>query len=1064
MNKSLSKTTSSSYTNSAEVKEKYAESAIIRIKLESFVTYDSLEFMPGPNLNVIIGPNGTGKSTVVCAICLGMGGKPVVLGRAGSVSDFIKYGKNQATIEIELNNKKGKNYVIRRIIYRSNQSDWFIGDNQSKFKEVEELISSLNIQVANLCQFLPQEKVAEFARMNKIELLESTEKAVGGIEMAEMHNDLIEKRKLARDFEKDSIQVEESLKREEAINSRLDVQVSSFMERRQYEEKITWLKRKRACLYYKEKRDEFEKAKKDQVKISKDLNELGNIMEPLEERQKEIDKLVSKQKGALNSKMSEIQDYTRSVHTLTTKLSETSERLTDMKADYATKEKELKQRNNKIEDLKTSIDLIQNEIEESKSDLAEIQQVANRHRQEESQLRQKIEEISTEEHDLKSEFARQKNELNRLDRELEQMKNVRDEKMRKLRERANHAHAATEWLDNNRQQFKGKVFEPMVLNINMKIPQAAKYVEHLIPNRDLTSMFLFERSEDMHHFLSEVRDNRKLAVNAALIPSQPLSNFQPPRSIEQIKKFGFKSFLRETIDAPEPILVYLCMYTGMHQVPVGDDETQRNISSILPHIDDFSRIYTSSHQYSFSRSRYTQKVSSSSAEVPDAFWLTSSVKADQLSQIEDRRRAILAKLKEIEAKIYRIGEERKSIETKIEAINNETSKLNEKRFRIENLGKKLSAQTAQLKKLESTKTSLVDEVKNIMRLLPEMTKKKANILAEFSGAASKLIQFNKERVAAAYKEAKLGLEKRQIDVEMRDHILRRNELESEKARFIEIVKRAKELAQAALDKASEINGIPLDKGCPPEHKAKFADLPDTVDKIDAEISQTEALSQASTNVDEKTVADYFARQKEIERLKAELEKHKKKIKNHKSDYEEKKNTWLTKVEQMIQDINTKFAALFQQLKCTGEICLSRPENSEEFAEYGVCIKVSFRKEEQLQELTAWQQSGGEKSVSTMMYMIALQEMTKCPFRVVDEINQGMDPVNERKVFDIIVQNSCSKRYAQYFLLTPKLLPDLSFDDRTNVICVYNGPYNLPHNKYNIRNIIENRKKLNAKSI
>ena len=74
------------------------------------------------------------------------------------------------------------------------------------------------------------------------------------MEMAEMHNDLIEKRKLARDFERDSIQVEESLKREEAINSRLDVQVSSFMERRQYEEKIQWLKRKRACLVSARKR------------------------------------------------------------------------------------------------------------------------------------------------------------------------------------------------------------------------------------------------------------------------------------------------------------------------------------------------------------------------------------------------------------------------------------------------------------------------------------------------------------------------------------------------------------------------------------------------------------------------------------------------------------------------------------------------------------------------------------------------------------------------------------------------------------------------------------------
>ena len=65
-------------------------------------TYDSLEFRPGPNLNVIIGPNGTGKSTIVCAICLGMTGKPAVLGRASNICDFVKYGKNNATIEIEL--------------------------------------------------------------------------------------------------------------------------------------------------------------------------------------------------------------------------------------------------------------------------------------------------------------------------------------------------------------------------------------------------------------------------------------------------------------------------------------------------------------------------------------------------------------------------------------------------------------------------------------------------------------------------------------------------------------------------------------------------------------------------------------------------------------------------------------------------------------------------------------------------------------------------------------------------------------------------------------------------
>ena len=57
----------------------YLNGSIVRIKLRNFLTYSFTEFYPGPNMNMIIGPNGTGKSTVVCAIALGLGGKPDVL-------------------------------------------------------------------------------------------------------------------------------------------------------------------------------------------------------------------------------------------------------------------------------------------------------------------------------------------------------------------------------------------------------------------------------------------------------------------------------------------------------------------------------------------------------------------------------------------------------------------------------------------------------------------------------------------------------------------------------------------------------------------------------------------------------------------------------------------------------------------------------------------------------------------------------------------------------------------------------------------------------------------------
>lgn len=64
--------------NSLPSSEVHKPGAIVRVKLTNFVTYTSAEFFPGPNLNMVIGPNGTGKSTLVCAICLGLGWGPQV--------------------------------------------------------------------------------------------------------------------------------------------------------------------------------------------------------------------------------------------------------------------------------------------------------------------------------------------------------------------------------------------------------------------------------------------------------------------------------------------------------------------------------------------------------------------------------------------------------------------------------------------------------------------------------------------------------------------------------------------------------------------------------------------------------------------------------------------------------------------------------------------------------------------------------------------------------------------------------------------------------------------------
>lgn len=59
-------------------------------------------------------------------------------------------------------------------------------------KNCRTAIEALNIQVGNLCSFLPQDKVSEFACMTPQELLQKTQEAAGPPQMTEWHKILIE--------------------------------------------------------------------------------------------------------------------------------------------------------------------------------------------------------------------------------------------------------------------------------------------------------------------------------------------------------------------------------------------------------------------------------------------------------------------------------------------------------------------------------------------------------------------------------------------------------------------------------------------------------------------------------------------------------------------------------------------------------------------------------------------------------------------------------------------------------------------------------------------------------
>lgn len=52
----------------------------------------------------------------------------------------------------------------------------------------------------------------------------------------------------------------------------------------------------------------------------------------------------------------------------------------------------------------------------------------------------------------------------------------------------------------------------------------------------------------------------------------------------------------------------------------------------------------------------------------------------------------------------------------------------------------------------------------------------------------------------------------------------------------------------------------------------------------------------------------------------------------------------------------------------------------------------------------------------------------------------MDPNNERKIFDLLLEIVADDDESQFFYITPKLLPDLGWNKNLSCVVIHNGPF------------------------
>lgn len=230
----------------------------------------------------------------------------------------------------------------------------------------------------------------------------------------------------------------------------------------------------------------------------------------------------------------------------------------------------------------------------------------------------------------------------------------------------------------------------------------------------------------------------------------------------------------------------------------------------------------------------------------------------------------------------------------------------------------------------------------------------------------------------------------------------------------------------------------------------------TVEQLEAEIDSAKAtLDLTYAGHGTKLIEEFEKRQVQIDKIRERVQKHETDLVEFDHAIKEIRDQWEPKLESLVQKISNSFSDFFARIGCAGQVGIDKGEETPDedgrvgdtsnFDQWSIRIQVKFREHESLAVLNSYRQSGGERAVSTIFYLMALQSLSPSPFRVVDEINQGMDPRNERMVHERMVEIACGQAESedsggQYFLITPKLLNGLHYQRGMTVLCIYSGEY------------------------
>ncbi|CAL8315923.1 unnamed protein product [Lota lota] len=1003
------------------------------ITLKNFMCHSLLgPFTFGSNVNFVVGNNGSGKSAVLTALIVALGGTAQATNRGASLKGFVKEGESSAEVSVTLRNtgrdaykvdEYGQAVVIDLKLTRDGMRTYKLKNKSgqivsTKKEELMSILDNFNIQVNNPVSILTQEMSKHFLHSKgegdkykffmKATQLEQMKFDFISIKTAKQFTEdkVSQNGECLRDLKRTYLEKEDSYK---SLSSLDDMQAKLEELQKQMawclvaemEAELLPLRQKLvsdqlSTRKFDDKVDEWKnKVTEGELKYKQIHDQLNAITERIQELQPQCTQLKAEvlRQDSLR-KEGEVTFHRRktSLKNLETDKGQLCSRINELKlsisqttgAESQLKDQRMQQLQAELEDLSHQDSTLGQQIDQ-------YQQATNRAKDELGKLR-------NEQSSLQRSIDANRKNLQTLEASSSNRLRRFGEHMPALLKAIQEAHRAG--------QFKERPRGPLGYCISLKDPQMALAVEVCLKSQ--LQAFTCDNHND---------ENVLQGLMAPFYPSGQRPSIITSRFLDHVHNTSrrgvhhptYQSVL-QSLEIEDPVVANcLIDQRGIERILLIKNQSDaRGVMAKPPR-------------------NCTQAFSAEGDQIfENRSWSAEQTRANFLfGDVEEEIRHLQREMENQMAQVGRYQQRKQKVEEDIRKNEDLLKKAHVEQKKTQGKARKLQVELTELQNMEEPQS---EDLKPLEEDLEEIIGKIASQQAQCEEArvqvaklrasleeAEQQYRKHKDQISAIAEEAdsmKEDLSKSDQEVMKCKHHSkhyeekRKTHIDNIQARKASLEGQEYELA-ASVAKATEI--------CP-----ERVDVRRTAKSLDSEI-----------NLLKTKITTQQAQQGNREEI---VKQYKEAYENYKDTAQQMKclKSFIRTLNQIITDrlkaynslrrmlsarCKYYFDSLLSQRGYTGSMTFNHNDET-----LSISVQPGEGDKAELSDMRSL--SGGERSFSTVCFVLSLWAITEAPFRCLDEFDVYMDMVNRRISMDMMLKIADSQRYRQFIFLTPQSMSSL----------------------------------------